>query len=111
VRAQVKIADLNLAQWDRLQERVQTSYEVKPGEPTVCAVFELAPMSERHAEMPVFEFATLMAELAQIENTGLVAEAALTPDALPDELNRIRNAADPARNYQTGQGLGAGWND
>lgn len=112
MRARVKITDLNLAQWDRVHERVRTSYEIEPGAATVCAVFELAPMTERHVEMPVQEFATLMVELSNIHNTGLVAEAALTPDALPDELERIRDAADPARaEYRTGQGHGAGWND
>lgn len=67
MRAQVTITDLTLAQWDRVQDRLMTSYEIEPGTPTVCAVFELTPdMAERHAEMPVFEFAMLMAELVQV---------------------------------------------
>lgn len=109
MRTRAKIADLSLAQWDRVQTRLLTSYDIVPGTPTVCAVFELTPdFHERHAEMPVFEFAALLAELGQIteRHTGEVgpeevAQAALTPDALPDRLNEIRNAADPSRGPAT----------
>jgi len=114
MRARVKIADLSTGQWDRLQVRLRTSYDIPAGAATVCAVFELSPMVERHAELPVQEFATLMTELAMISEMAQVATAALSPDELPDELVRIREAADPARaetSYQLGQGHGAGWND
>lgn len=71
MRARVKIMDLSLAQWDRAEERLRTSYEIEPGEATVCAVFEFGhPQGpERHVEMPVQEFATLMVELAMVRTT------------------------------------------
>jgi hypothetical protein len=86
--------DLSKAQWDRLQIRLQTSYDLQPGMATVCAVFEQGvQQDERHVEMPIQMFATLMVELANLNR----ATAVLTPDALPDHLEEARNAADPAR--------------
>ncbi len=98
MRARVKITDLSLEQWDRLQTRLRTEYDIQPGAATVCTVWELTPeLSERHVEMPVQDFATLMTELAMVAEARKVVTAVLTPDALPDELVRLREEADPAR--------------
>jgi len=106
MRARVTITHLSPGQWRRLQVRLKTDYIIPAGTPTVCAVFELSEQNiqgeERHAEMPVFEFSMLVAELAQVGASELVAEATLTPDALPDHLEDQRNAADPARRHSSG---------
>lgn len=102
MRARVKVADLNLRQWDHITTEVPVDgREFLDGLPRVCVVFELTPeISEVHIEMDVAEFATLMTKLEGIRNEPAVAEvaqAALTPDALPDVLEDIRNEADPSR--------------
>lgn len=97
MRTRTKITDLSPAQWDRLQARLQTSYDIPPGIARVCAVFELAPQGEeRHVEMPVQAFATLMAELAQIGHSE-TALATISLAGLPEHLEAERNAADPVR--------------
>jgi hypothetical protein len=96
MRTRTKITDLSRAQWDRLQLRVQTSYDIPPGIARVCAVFELAPMTERHVEMPIQAFGTLMAELAQIGQAETEL-AAVSLSGLPAHLEEARNAADPVR--------------
>jgi hypothetical protein len=122
MRGQTTVTGLSMAQWDRLQVRARTSYDIQPGTATLCAVFELddpstAAIEERHVEMPIQEFATLMTELAALDRVAQLAEAALTPDALPDHLEKARNDADPARateheegstgpSYGTGPGEG-----
>jgi hypothetical protein len=90
MRARIKVADLNLRQWDYLTTNVPVDgREFLPGLPRVCAVFEVAPeISELHIEMDAAELAGLLVVLEGIKNepdvTELVAQAALTPDALPD---------------------------
>lgn len=85
MRTRIKVADLNLRQWDHLTTEVPVDgREFLPGIPRVCAVFELTPdFSELHIEMDVAEFLTLMLRLENIRNET-VAMAALTPDALPE---------------------------
>lgn len=84
MRTRVKVADLNLRQWDYLQTNVKVSgREFLPGLPTVCAVFELTPdMAELHIEMDVAELAGLLTVLEAIKNepdvTALAAEALLS---------------------------------
>lgn len=99
MRTRVKVTDINLAQWDYLTTEVPVNgREFLDGLPRLCVEFELTPdFHQLHIEMDVTEFATVMTRLEGIRNTGLVAEAALTPDALPDALEEIRNAADPTR--------------
>lgn len=120
MRTRIKVTDLNLRQWDYLTTEVPVNgRKFLPGLPTACVVFELTPdLSELHIELDLAEFTTLMTHLGSIRNEVVVtAQAALTPDALPDHLDDLRNAADPQRaaeragDYQTGQGHGAGWND
>ena len=96
MRTRTKITDLSAAQWERLQVRLQAAYDIPPGIARVCAVFELAPQTERHVEMPAQAFATLLAELAQIGHaeTNL---AAVSLSGLPAYLEGQRNAADPVR--------------
>lgn len=100
MRTRIKVTDLNLRQWDYLTTEVPvTGRTFLPGLPTACVVFELTPdFSELHIEMDLAEFTSLMTHLGSIRNEVVVtAQAALTPDALPDHLEDIRNAADPQR--------------
>lgn len=95
MRTRIKVTDLSLGQWDHLQDNLPASYDMPEGAVRVCVEFELdAQMDSRHVEMPVRAFMALMTRLARIQRH---AEAALTPDALPDHLEAVRNAADPAR--------------
>ncbi len=96
MRTRTKITDLSRAQWDRLQLRLQTGYEIPAGIARVCAVFELSTMVERHVEMPIQAFATLMAELAQIGQAETEL-ATVSLSGLPSHLEEARNQADPAR--------------
>lgn len=107
MHTRVKVVDLNLRQWDHITTEVPVNgREFLEGLPRLCVEFELTPdFSSLHIEMDVAEFATLMTRLEGIKNEPAVAEvaqAALTPDALPDELERLRNAADPVRAAERG---------
>lgn len=86
MRTQIKVADLSNEQFERLDHRLFTSYEMPAAAARVCVVFELAPGTERHVEMPVHEFAVLMTELAMIGAVPATVEAMLSPDALPEQL-------------------------
>lgn len=90
MRTRMKVADLNLRQWDHITTTVPVDGRViLEGVPRVCVVFELAPeISEIHVEMDVVELAALLVKLNTIRNDPdpeLVAQAALTPDVLPDQ--------------------------
>ena len=94
MRTRIKVTDLSLTQWDWLQDHLPESREFGPDAVRMCVEFELtAELSPRHVEMPPREFVALMTTLARLET----AQAALTPDALPDHLEAQRNAADPQR--------------
>jgi hypothetical protein len=94
MRTRIRVTDLTLNQWDWLQDNLPASQEFGPDDVRMCVEFELtAELSPRHVEMPPRMFVALMTTLARLET----AQAVLTPDALPDELERIRNAADPTR--------------
>lgn len=98
----IKVKDLNLRQWDYLTTEVPVSGRTfLPGLPRVCVEFELTPdFHSLHIEMDVAEFAGLSTVLEGIKNETAVADiaqAVLTPDALPDHLDSVRDAADPAR--------------
>ncbi len=94
MRTRTYVSDLSDAQWDRLQLRAKTEYEITSGTARVCVTFEKAGVDdelERHVEMPANEFALLLSELHLVAQ----AEAVLMPDALPDHLDGLRAAADP----------------
>lgn len=89
MRTRIKVTDLNLRQWDHITTQVPVNgREFLEGVPRLCVEFEMAPeLSPLHVEMDVMEFAGLMVRLDSIRNEpdpALVAQAALTPDALPD---------------------------
>lgn len=95
MRTRIKVTDLTRGQWDHLQDNLPASYDMPEGAVRVCVEFELDPqMNTRHVEMPVRAFMALMTRLQGLQRH---AEAALTPDAFPDDLEAVRNAADPAR--------------
>jgi hypothetical protein len=82
MRARIKVTDLSLGQWDHLQDNLPERYDIPDGAVRVCVEFELDPqMNTRHVEMPVRAFMALMTRLQEVQAR---AEAALTPDALPD---------------------------
>lgn len=69
MRARVRVTDLSAAQWDRLQVRVQAQYDIPEGAARLCAEFEYgSPQGPvRHVEMPVYELATVLTELAAMD--------------------------------------------
>lgn len=67
MRIRVKVTDLDVTQWDELQRMVPAAgYEFAEGVTRVCAVFELAPQTERHVELPLMVFTKVMARLAHV---------------------------------------------
>jgi hypothetical protein len=101
MHTRIKVKDLNLRQWDWLQENVLVEYQFAPFEPRACVEFELTPdLNTRHVEMPIPAFTGLMMVLQSL-GLATVAEAVLseTPGTGTDGV------------YQVGQGNGAGWND
>lgn len=117
MRTQIKVTDLSVVQWDYLQDNLLEKYAIPADAVRVCVEFELDPeMSTRHVEMPVRAFMSFLTRLqaAQIRAT---AQAALTPDALPDEFPALTcdhgaavvvetpsvfRGADPVRQYVDG---------
>lgn len=102
MHTRVKVKDLNLRQWDHLTTEVPVNgREFLDGLPRLCVEFELTPdFHSLHIEMDVAEFATIMTRIESIRNepdVSEIAQAALTPDALPDHLEKVRNDADPTR--------------
>lgn len=80
MRTRIKVADLNLRQWDHLTTQVPVDGRTfLPGIPRVCVEFELTPdFQVLHIEMDLAEFLTLMLRLESIRNEVIaVAEAAL----------------------------------
>lgn len=105
MRTRIKVTDLNLRQWDYLTTEVPVNGRTfLEGLPRACVVFELTPdMAELHIEMELVEFSTIMIRLNSIRNEVVTtAQAALTPDELPDALEDIRNQADPSRAAERG---------
>lgn len=87
MRTTIKVRDLNLRQWDYLTTQVKVDgRDFLLGLPRVCVEFELTPdFQVLHIEMDVAEFVSLTCALQAVKNETVVAEAALTPDAQPDE--------------------------
>lgn len=85
LRTQITVSDLTEDQFERIDQRLLTSYEIPAAGPRLCVVFELVAGIERHAEMPAQEFALLMTELAMVGAMPATAEALLTPDVLDDQ--------------------------
>jgi hypothetical protein len=106
MRVRIKVADLSFNQWEWLQKNIPERQEFRPEDVRVCVELELTGQVDPiHREMTVLRFMGLMNRLARVER----AQAALTPDALPDYLEAERNAADPAREPgSTGPSYGAG---
>lgn len=110
MRIQSTMTDLTEVQWAFVNATVLTSYPIDDLETRVCLTIEHGEQ-ERHVEMPMGSYISLLTGVRLIplsqtlsrfrENVrasmAKVAEAALTPDALPDHLEKARSAADPAR--------------
>ncbi len=88
MRTQIVVSDLTETQFERVERRLLTSYEIPAAAARLCVTFELTVGIERHAEMPTFDFAALMAELAMIGAVPATAEALLTPDVLIGDEDR-----------------------
>jgi hypothetical protein len=94
MRTEIKVGDLNLRQWGYITENVPVDGRViLEGVPRVCVVFELnEDIQVLHVELDVVEFASILVHVNQIRNepdVSEIAQAALTPDALPDR--RVKN--------------------
>lgn len=78
MRTRIKVADLNLRQWDHLTSEVPVNGRTFiDSVPRVCVEFELTPdLHSLHIEMDVMEFAALMVRLETIKNEAAVAELA-----------------------------------
>lgn len=97
MRTRIKVTDLTAGQWDWLERNLRDSYEIPDTAIRVGVQFEIDVLSRvlvRHVEMSVRAFAVLVSQLQSLQ---IQAGAMLTPDALPDHLETVRNAADPAR--------------
>lgn len=95
MRTAITVTGLTRETWALTQEIVQAEYEIPDTAIRVCVTF-VHEDEERHVEMPLIQFGAVLRRLVQ-RDQGIVAEAVLTPDALPDHLKTVRNQADPAR--------------
>jgi hypothetical protein len=95
MRTTIRVTELNRRQWSWLQSYLQTSYEFAPFEPRVCVVFDLSAL-ERHVEMPLPTFSGLMMVLQSLGMAD-TAQAALSPDELPDYPTRRPVLPTPAQ--------------
>lgn len=60
----IKVKNLDLAQWDWIQTTLNRTYRFAPGAPRVCVEFELTgQLDPVHVEMPVREFMLFLEEL------------------------------------------------
>jgi hypothetical protein len=102
MRTRIKISDLTIRQWDWLQDNLPDSPKLSPDAVRVCVEFELSDelLLDRHVEMTARMFVALMTTLSRLET----AQAALTPDELPDHLEAQRNAEDPQRAAERADG-------
>jgi hypothetical protein len=98
VRIHSTIDRLTESQWKFANQVLRTGYDIPADADRVCLVVEHRG-EERHVETPVGVLASLVLSLnlPVVINGGATATAALTPDELPDHLEKVRNAADPAR--------------
>lgn len=60
----IKVKNLDLAQWDYIQTQLQRTFRFADGAPRVCVEFELTgQLDPVHVEMPVREFMLFLEEL------------------------------------------------
>jgi hypothetical protein len=105
MRTRIKVTDLTVRQWEHVLRALPAGYDMPEEAVRVYVEFEIDIPDEvtggRRVEMPVRAFIALMTQLQRIErhqpDALMVATAALTPDALPDRLEAVRNVADPVR--------------
>lgn len=88
MRTRIKVTDLTLRQWDRLQDQLQPSYNIPDGAVRVCVEFELTTeLDPRHVEMPVRAFMMLVTQLQQMvehdDHAELVREGRADLPPLP----------------------------
>jgi len=94
MRITTTIDRLTENQWTSAQKVLRTSYDIPMDASRACLVVEHRG-EERHAELPLFAYMGLVGSLGlKAVDDGL---GTVTPDALPDHLEQVRNAADPAR--------------
>lgn len=98
MRLTTTIDRLTAEQWTIAHQILRTEYEIPMDASRVCLVLEHRG-EERHAELPLGAYAELLRSLAadSVLSPLRTAMAALTPDALPDHLEKVRQAADPER--------------
>lgn len=65
MRTKIEVTDLDIAQWEYVQTKLERTYRFAEGTPRVCVEFELSDdISPAHVEMPVREFMLFLEELA-----------------------------------------------
>lgn len=102
MRIQSTITEVTPEQWAYFQRTLKTSYTIGENDPRVCLTVQHEG-EERHVEMPLGIYAGTLTGMGLSEAMDRfrvqisTAFAALTPDTLPDHLNKARDAADPAR--------------
>lgn len=77
----IRVQDVTPAQWEWLLEHVDTVWPLETGGVPVCVQFEGAGGEILHREIGVRRWLEIIGELRGVT---LLAEAALTPDSLPD---------------------------
>lgn len=104
MRIKVEVSCLDQTQWKCLDHWAFTSYFNPARDPIVHATFRLTDLHERHIEIPVSQFADLVIALDRVVGKSPgeatiqeVAEAALTPDALPDYVRGDGSRANMVR--------------
>lgn len=82
MRITVKVSDVTPAQWDWLLTNVRQEWTFLPEDVRVCVTFEEpGGLGHAHREIEAREWVQIVSQLAALSRK---AEAALTPDALPD---------------------------
>ncbi|HEU4751970.1 MAG TPA: hypothetical protein VFU47_02600, partial [Armatimonadota bacterium] len=86
MRLNSTLSGLTDEDWALIQELLRPSYEIEARAVRVCLTV-VHGAEERHVEIPLGTFTEVMVALTLTRNmrNALRAEAALTPDALPDE--------------------------
>lgn len=83
MRISVNLNDLTPQQW-RWVDEIWRPEPLGRNDMRACAMLAGPRGVARHIEVSVAELILAIGELERIDRFGLLAEAALTPDALPD---------------------------
>lgn len=98
MRIRIDIDQVTPAQWRWLLDNVRQEYRFEAKAIRMCVTFTAAAGGEHlHREIEVKEWVRIVEELKRV---SFLAEAALTPDALPDAGPRVMWGAYPRNAYE-----------